>query len=257
MRIADGKLHFSDLKHIGDTPKRFEHNLAHPAKDTASFRKGRAVHSKWLLGIDPPVWEGRRDLRNKEYAAAVEAHGEGLLNDAEYSDVLNMVRALDLHDKACWVKSRCLKFEVPMTWTRNSIECAGTLDACGRDVLMELKSCESRKIRPASFQRAGMWLRYPEQCAWYAVGRFESTQINDTRPRRQWPETYCITVESSAPYDVVVHRLSPLLLDRADENVERWLTIYKACKAAGNWPGHADDIVDWDASVEWGPADED
>ena len=75
MRPADGRLHFSDLKQIAETPLQFKHGLEHEREETKSLKLGRALHAKWLQGIEPWVYEGRRDKRIKEYQAALEERG--------------------------------------------------------------------------------------------------------------------------------------------------------------------------------------
>ena len=133
MRQPDGKLHFSSLKYIATTPKEFDYQRSAKRKDTKAFKLGRAVHSKWLLDIAPDVYTDRRDLRVKayqEYLAQLESRDgippdpENILNDAEYTLVLNMCRALDLHPEASRIKSRCNEFEKPLKWKRSGIECA-------------------------------------------------------------------------------------------------------------------------------------
>ena len=164
-----------------------------------------------------------------------------------------MVRALDMHPAAMRIKAMCTEFEKSMAWERGGIQCGGTLDMCGPGVLAELKSCESRRIHPMAFQRQARWYKYPEQISWYAVGN-GTVLRGSTTP---WPDSYIISVESKAPHDVVVHHCGNLLLDQANANIEQWLITYKACKADNNWPGHAIDVVEFDAEVEFGPGDAD
>lgn len=268
MRPRDNRLHWSDFKCIAppNTPHQFQHNLAHSPADTLSFRLGRFAHLKWLLGIEPWVYEGRRDKRIKEYAEQLAAHNnETPLNDAEKTRVLGMVNALNRHPLAMEIRDTCREYEKQLIWTRRGIECAGHLDMCGPrgigrfgngaefGILAELKSCESRRIEPRSFQRQGEWYHYPEQCAWYAVGNGTDVLERDTN----WPQTWVVSVESNGAFDVACHLLSPLRLDQADKNIEDWLTIYNNCKATNSWPGHAEGPVAWDANVEFNATDSD
>ncbi len=276
MRPADGRLHFSDLKYIGTTPKEFEHKRTHPPADTLSFRLGRHAHAKWLLGIDPPVWNElneeskplKRDKRNPKYAALFDQYGETILNDAEYTRVLGMVRALDMHPLAIEIKRLCQHFEKALSWTRRNIECAGHLDMCGPEgierfgegwahgILAEVKSCESRRIHPRLFQKQGEWYHYPEQVAWYAVG--DGTEPNPFgHDQIDWPQSWVISVESSGAHDVVCHLLSDLRLDQANKTINEWLAKYEMCKADRSWPGHSLEPVPWEANIEFGPGDAD
>jgi hypothetical protein len=272
MRPSDNRLHFSDLKHIATTPREFWHKLTSPPKDTLSFRLGRHTHAKWLLGIDPPVWDsetkGKRDKRNPEYKALFDQYGETILNDTDYSRVLGMVRALDSHPLACQIKRLCTSFEKELLWTRSGIESAGHLDMCGprgiefygegwrNGILAELKSCESRRINPQAFQRQGEWYHYPEQCAWYSAGNGTLTNVFGNSSI-EWPQCWVISVESSGAHDVVCHCLSDLRLDQANNTIDGWLSKYKECKESGRFPGWSDVGVPWDANVEFGSADAD
>ena len=268
MRPDDGRLHFSELKYIATTPLEYQHKRTNPPKDTLAFRLGRHAHALWLLGIVPPVWhaeQGKRDKRNPEYAELFEANGETILNDAEYARVVGMVDALNRHALASKIKKLCTEFEKQMTWERRGIECAGTLDMRGprgieaygdnylNGILAELKSCESRRIQPQSFQRQGEYYHYPEQCEWYSVGSGVEPQQRET----PWPQCWVISVESSGAHDVVCHCLSDLRLDQANKTVDDWLLSYMTCKNIGHWPGWSDIGVPWDANVEFNSTDAD
>jgi hypothetical protein len=249
MRLPDGRLHFSDLKYIDESPLAYQHHLNNPSEDTRSYLLGRMAHRSWLQGEDVPAWIGRRDLRNKAYQEYLEQHGEKPLNPKELEIVQGMVDALNRSADAMAIKSRCTEFEKPLIWTRNGIKCAGTLDMCGPGILAELKSCESRKMHPEAFQRQGARWHYPEQCAWYSVGNGVEPIANLQTGGliMPWPETYVIAVENSKPFDVVVHRLGEMLLDKANDTVERWLETYSECLASGIWPGRAPGVVAWDS----------
>jgi len=262
-------LHFSQLKHIATTPRNYRHQLTATPKDTLALRLGRAVHTRWLLGVEPWVYDGRRDKRIKEYAAALEEHdGEEPMKPDEYERVVGMCYALDAHPLACDIRDACTEREKHMTWTRDGIECEGTLDMCGPrglvehvmpatglpqyGILAELKSCESRRIQPQSFQRQGEWYHYPEQTAWYAIGN--GTNITQMT---HWPQIWVISVESSGAFDVVCHLLTNLRLDEANKTIDTWLETYRQCTDDNSWPGHANAPVVWDADVDFGPGDGD
>lgn len=249
-RNNDGKLHFSELKKIAHlSPKHFRHYCENPPEDTRSFRMGRMAHRAWLLEdiSTIPVWtDGKRDARNPEYAAALARNGgETLLNSDEYRCVLGMYDALSKDPHAAAIKARCTHFEKYVTWELLGVPMAGTIDLCGPGILADPKSCEPGRIRPEAFQRQGARYGYPEQIALYDYGEFECTHVNNHRPRSEWPESYNIAVENAEPFDVVVHRLSPLLLDNAFRTACEWVQLWKECQANGTWPGHGSQIVDW------------
>jgi hypothetical protein len=82
-------VNYSTLKHIRKSPKHYKHALEHPDTST-NYSMLRAIHALVLepFAFDEAfvVWEGRRDKRNKDYAAFLELHaGKDVLTPDEFS----------------------------------------------------------------------------------------------------------------------------------------------------------------------------
>lgn len=260
MRSRDERLHFTELKTLGTrSPLHFRHIVENPIPDTRTFRLGRLSHRAWLLGSLDSIqkWgddrltkngkKANRDKRNPEYAAMLEANnGETPPNEDEYSLIVGMYDALNRSRAAMRLRERCDTFEKYVTWELLGVPMAGTLDARGPGLVLDLKSCEPGKIHPKAFQRQGKRYGYPEQLALYSIGDKQAIKIKDW----DWPECYNVAVENARPHDVVVHRLSPLLLDGAIRRASEWVERWKQCNAARHWPGHAEDIVDWNVDPD-------
>lgn len=256
MRPDDGFLHWSELKQIGSSPKHYKSAVEHGIGDTKSFLIGRAVHAQWLTGKLFPVWEGRRDLRNAEYREAFEAAGDRLLSPAEAQTVACCVDALNRDKWARFVKDQCTVFEQRIEWERRGIKCAGSFDMAGKyatngpRILGELKTDET--ANPARWRYKAKRDGYHGQMSWYSVGTGVEPKAFDT----DWPECFCVVVETKEPYDVVVHQLDGLLLDQGNAMVEGFLDRYIACQQTGIWPGYADSILLWEADINYDSEDE-
>jgi len=256
LRKYDNRLHFSDLKHIEVSPLNYKDKLESPSGDTRSYLIGRAAHRLWLLEEEPVIWVGRRDLRNEEYSAAVAQHGEKLLNKEEAALVYGMVKGLLHNPQSIRIKEQCNEFEKQVLFERNGIPCSMRLDMRGPRILAELKTSQAKDMHPKRFQ----WLakkiyHYTEQLAWYAMGdnMAETSAVTVSEipyAPRSWPESWIIAVESTRPHDVVCHRVSPLQLDQANDNVERWLETLASCMSVNTWPGRAWEPVEFDAEIE-------
>ncbi len=249
MRANDGRLHWSDLKLIGQSPLHYIRGLELGRDDTRSYIIGRAVHSQWLTGVAYPVWtKTKRDLRIKEYAEAYDLYGERLLNGAENVVVQSCVAALNADKDAVSLRAACTDFESELLWDRRGIPCAGRIDMGSSQLLVELKTDECSE--PVSWRRKAERYGYHSQLAWYWYGRGLEVTAHDT----PWPPTFCVVVEKREPYCVVVHRLDPLLLDEGNDRIERYLDRYQECKASNSWPGYTGGL--WEASATFGSEEE-
>ena len=234
--------------------KLFSKSAAHYAcnarEETASLRKGSAVHSYLLGDADKvAVYRGKkRDPRVKEFQAFIEAHpGADVLNAREFADVDGMRRAILAHDRARQLLDGIR--EQRITWSTAGRDCAGTPDvvhlhSSGAKVLVELKTSVSSS--PGLFKWQGKRLAYPAQVAWYADG-LERTMLYKPGPVT---EIYVVAVESAAPYNVVVYPVTERLRVQARKQWRLWFEQLLNCEQSGNFPGYAESDVEWDAEEE-------
>lgn len=232
----DGKLHFSDLKHIDKSELHFKHNESFEREDTDDFLIGRATHAVILQDIQPKYWDKRR--AGKDYDAAVaENGGEDLLNTTQYNLVMRMAESVSKSRLAQDILRRCPIREQAIQFERRGFECAGRVDAYGPDTQAELKTDKS--VAPYRFKKTAHWNRYPEQLTWYDIGLGTKFDGEYTKFR----DNYIIAVEKVGPvYPVAVFRITPLRLLQAHDRVEGWLDRLERSRRDRFYPG-------WDTAV--------
>ena len=250
MRKSDGKIHYSHIKHIDQSPMHLRADEDDPRSDSDAFAKGRAFHGLVLQGIIPKFWEG--DRRGNKYKDALEANGgEIIITQRMYDDVMRMGESTRKSRLAQDLLCRCPNRETYLEWERDGFDCAGTIDAHGIRTVLELKSCES--AQPYRFAKSASWYRYPEQMAWYntALGAMflgEGSELFDS---------YIIACESAKPYAVSCHRVTPLRLIQANDRCSEWLRKYEQCKRLNYWPGWDESVWDIDCEIVSHTDDED
>jgi hypothetical protein len=115
-------VNYSTLKHIRKSPKHYKHALENPDTST-NYSMLRAIHALVLepFSFDEAfvVWDGRRDKRNKDYAAFLELHaGKDVLTPDEFSKATAISEA---YRASPFVEQLLAhpgtQYEVPMLWT--------------------------------------------------------------------------------------------------------------------------------------------
>lgn len=237
----DGKVHYSTLKQIEQSPAHYQWALNHDRADSPAMRQGRALHALYLLGTTPVKIAGSK----RGATDSVDA-----LAPAEYDTVLRMFDALQADTHAREILSRCPEREVAMEWDLMGLQCAGRIDLRGPGVLADLKSCR------ASFPRKFLWdaekMHYDAQLPWYDVGG----GIKPIGPDTAWSDQYLIAVESVAPYNVMAYKLDPLRIDQGWMKCERWMHTLKNCLESGKWPGYLEGIQTWDGELSFGETED-
>ena len=223
MLAHDGKLHFSHLKHIEESPLHYAHAVK-GREDTAAMLKGRVVHAWTLQEIKPAVWDGeRRGNAWKEFAA--EHKGEDIITASEWDDVRRMAAAVHGDAFAREVLTACKERETAIEWERCGVPCSGRIDFHATDcsILGDLKTTACAAPRKFLWDAAKM--HYDAQLPWYAEGQ----GLKVCGPDTIWPDAYIIAVESKAPFPVIVYKLDQLRMDQGYEKTVRWMNAYLEC----------------------------
>lgn len=236
MPNSDGKVHYSSLKQMEQSPAHYRWATTHERADSTAMRQGRALHALYLQGIEPVMLTSKRKPTD---------HADHLA-PAEYDTVRRMFEALQADSHAKEILSRCPEREIAIEWGLMGMRCAGRVDLRGRGILADLKSC--RAAHPKKFLWDAERAHYDAQLPWYDVGG----GIVPIGPDTEWSEQYNIAVENVEPYNVVVYRFDPLRIDQGWAKCVRWMEQLEHCLKTGVWPGYLEGIQVWDGEILFG-----
>lgn len=223
-------LHFSDLKYIAQSPAHYRER-AKARKETPSLRKGSAVHAM--------VFETQRVLlypeirRGKAWEAFRTEHSDAIiLSESEGEAAFGMAQSIMQSAPAQALIKKCTSFEQQLTWDIAGRPCAGTPDAWGPEVLLELKT--GRTSRPGKFEWEVRKYAYHAQLDWYA------NALGHTGPVK------VIAVENTAPYAVTVYDVTPGTLLAGRKLWQSWLNTLRVCEESNHWPAYSETEVTLD-----------
>lgn len=242
--------HFHDLKVLGT--KSPEHYLALVTTPTAireaeydkpAFRFGRLTHAV-VLGVgEVNVFKGERRAGKAWEDFAAGKDPRTIYKADEVTEAERIAAVLRSHPLAAELLEG--DHEVPVEWTMLGRRVATRgLDTINRKRRRHVELKTTNNAEPHTFQRAALRYGYHAQCAMYDdAARSLGIDVD---------EHFVVAVETSAPYAVTVHRLSPRLLDEGRKLVRSWMERLQACEGANEWPGYAQSIVDWDMDADFG-----
>jgi len=201
----------------------------------AAIERGSAVHALVLGGAKVTFFPGAA-RRGKEWEQ-FERDNEGaiILPRGEYDKTQRMADAV----RACREARPLLDGtrEQTVVWRESGQACRATPDAFQADNVTELKTC--READPRWFGREAIRRDYHAQLAWYTDGLLAAGLA---RPR----SAHIVAVESSAPYPVVVFRLTDDAIEMGRRSCRLWFERLRVCQDTGEWPGYAQGVVDLD-----------
>ncbi len=235
---ADGTVHFSTLKRIGDSGVQYLAALNSGGTSSAAQLLGTAVHAM-VLGTRPGEslvrYSGRR--AGKEWEAFDAAHaGATILNDAEWTKAEAIATAVQRDPVAATFMADA-RFELPLRWLDGDVQCSTSgIDIVQPNRIGDLKTAQTTAIE--KFQRQAFGFSYHAQLAWYRRGAMANgLDVSGG--------VFVVSVETCAPFEVVVHELSEDLIDLGDRTVTLWLERYRLYRDSNAWPGRAQCPVVW------------
>jgi len=230
--MTNPELHFSDLKHMAQSPAHYRAGLETGFVATRSMNKGTLLHSI-VLGGEYVVYPGeRRGNAWKDFEAANE--GKFIVTQKEY-DVGHFAADAVLADR---VAAPLLVGRHEHGWRTELYgrPCAGRIDVAGAGFTTDLKS--TRDATPWRFQRDCLRMAYHAQLGWYGDAR---------RAMGEDPgEHFIVGVELKPPYPVTVLRVVPRALEEGRKLVRLWLEQLRACEESDEWPSYTQSVVDLD-----------
>lgn len=232
-------IRYSHLRAIGRSPAHYRHACEGQREQTPAMRMGTIVHGLVLaVDLGPVIYEGER--RGKAWADFAAAHeGRDIVTSSEVARAVPIADAVGMdpvagpliHAPDAWR-------ERTLAWTFDGLPCQGTPDSFDptTGILLDLKTTSDAS--PRAFARHAWSYSYHAQLAWYAHAL--------TLAGHTVRECLLVAVETSAPYGVTVHRLSPRLLEEGHRQWRAWWEQLRVCIAADQWPGYAESVCELD-----------
>jgi hypothetical protein len=240
---SDGSCHFSNLKRIALSGQQYLEGLL-PISPTPAMLLGSAVHQILLGSRDgaaPMVRYPGMARRGKEWDEFKTRHaGAEILTSVEWDRAEQVAIAVRANPLA----SRLLdgaRLEVPLAWNESGIPCSTAgVDLIAGTAIGELKT--STTVHPETFQRQAFKMSYHCQLAFYLRGCRANGIAVPERP-------FVIAAETKSPFEVVVLRLTPALVELGDRTVTLWLERLRTYLESDQWPGYAQSEIDWDVPM--------
>lgn len=117
----------------------------------------------------------------------------------------------------------------------HGVLCKGQADVLGDDFITDLKTTSDASSY--GFSRSVYNYGYHVQSAFYC----------ELFGRRDF---YFVAIETDAPYAVAVYKMSDEYLDLGRKLVEKYLNIYKQCRASDIWPSYENSVLSLPAWIQ-------
>ncbi len=238
----DGSHHFSHIKHLAKSGKRYLHAVNSRFEPTRAMLVGTGVHHI-VLGPRPGAAVLRYpgdSRRGKFWTEFVEAHpGADILTEPEWEEAEEIATAV-LTDPVAVARLTGARFETPLVWEDGGIKCSTSgVDIISNDgeELCDLKTTNT--VEPEAWVRQAFKMHYPMQMVWYRRGA-RANGIPATRG------LYLLGVETRAPFEVVELELTERMIDHAERTVSLWLEKLRVYRESNQWPGFAQSSVPMD-----------
>ena len=245
-------IRWSQLKYMRTSPLAYKHALESPFTGSDLTRIGTCIHA-YVLEPDTfderfVVYEDRRQGKKWDaFKAEHEAAGKEILSRSEYDRAIGAGRSVLSSPIAMQYLEHGIKESV-VTWTDpgTGLRMKAKPDNASR-WLVELKS--TAVIEPERFPAQVARMGYHGQCGVYIDGlRANGIEVED--------EAIIPAVQSEPPFDCVVYRLEPHVIDEGRRLYKSLLERVAECMERDNWPGIAQDVVPLDLPT-WAYTDDD
>ncbi len=228
--------HISELVCMNESPATYKAAYTDRREPTAAMRIGTAAHAMCLGGARLGVFDGEvRRGKAWDQFEADNADKDVIITAPELAQVTKIYEAVMAHPEAGALVKAAQK-EVALEWDAFGIKCAGRIDGIVHDGIFDLKTAGSSN--PFVFQRRGLYMHMHARMAWYLRGAKENKLPHET--------ARLIAVETRAPFNVTVFKLTPRALEMGEKLLRLWIEKLRACRATNFWPGYVQHTVDFD-----------
>jgi exodeoxyribonuclease VIII len=249
----DGRVHWSELRAMLESPKRYLHACRKAREMTTPMTVGAVADCIVFGDRGYAVFEGngdKRAVRNGQRWEDFQRANEGkiICIPSEYEAARDAAHAVLTDPVARQLLEGC-EFQRVLRWDALGLPFAagipgvrGGLDAwnprgCeltrGRPYIADLKCTAT--VEPDALERHIRSMRWHGQLAHYRAGA-QALGLDAQA-------AILIAVESSAPHDVVCVVLDDELLARGELLVSRAAERLRECEASGHWPGYVQTLI--------------
>lgn len=237
--VTRDPVRFWNLAQMAKSPAHYLASLTARDDPTTAMELGTAAHAL-ILGGRPVIAYPGPVRRGKEWEQFKALHADDIvLNRTDAAAAQRMARAIEANADAMRVLGG--EREKTILFKLLHRECRATPDSLG-SILGELKT--SNTADPAQFMWQARRRHYHAQVAWYRQAAICVGKKPD--------ECCFVVVESIYPHPVTVMRLTDRALEEGERRTRIWFERLLVCEDAGEYPGYAQSVVDFDV-----PEDED
>lgn len=243
-------VNYSALKHLRKSPLHYKHAVENPEDSGQDYAMLRHVHA---LVLEPMtaheqsvVWDGRRDTRNKDYAAFLEANkGKNILTPSEDAQAASIADAYNGNGVLRWLLAISgTNCETPWFWMHlvgeEKLLLKGRPDIIHYSVdhgliVADLKTFgDTSAPLIASAARKHGWLL---QLAHYTLLAADLYSVDLRQVPVRW---FTVVAEDKAPYDCTAIEWDNATKAGALAEHQRLLEVLVDCQTTGRWPGRGE-----------------
>jgi hypothetical protein len=249
-RAAPG-VNYSTLKHLRKSPLHYKHAVENPEDSGNDYALLRHVHALVLEPMSAHeqsvVWDGRRDTRNKDYAAFLETNkGKNILTVPEAAQAESIAAAYNGNGLVRWLLALTgTVTEGPWFWEQevghgDALRCKGKPDIIHYSVdhgliVADLKTFGDTSAPLISYAaRKHGWLL---QLAHYTRLAADRYQVDLHQVPVRW---FTIVAEDKAPWDCTAIEWDNATKAGALAEHQRLLEQLVECEITGQWPGRGE-----------------
>lgn len=234
---ASSGISSSGLKLIGRSPAHFM--VARNKPPSRALTVGSALHAIRQhqtefdrLFVARPEGLDARTKDGKAQIAELRQSGRQVLTAAEYESVKGMVANLTAHSRVMRIMQGAI-LESSIFWMDDE---TGELCKCRPDVyrpdlgiILDYKSCDDS--RPDAARRQILRFGYHISAAMYLEGTGASNFL-------------FAFIERDPPHEIRLYNASAELIATGRALYREYLATYARCRAAGEWAGYSQEIID-------------
>lgn len=236
-------LNFSQLKPMMRSPLAYKYALDHPQEETPALFLGTLTHrlilepnlvGEFAVWGELPDQKVRRGKVWDEFLAVFD--GKEVITVGERDDMVGMAAAVRKFPSARKYLADSGPTEISMFWEENGRRFKGRIDKLIKRTHTMVNLKTARTCQPYKFGAQAFTLGYYMHEALYWSGY---KILTGTAPKQK-----IIAVESKAPHEAAVYRITPDVRTQGLEDLHELLERLAFCEKSNTWPAEMDEESD-------------